>query len=363
MDFDGDIAKANQQLKVLAMGVVIERRGTKLSLRATLPPRPGSGKDRPHQQRIPIGVTASPAGLRRALAEAKKLGGDLALKQFDWADWGVVISEFPNTGEAIAAFEAIERDRLKPSTWAQIYRPILNKLDRSQDLSPDYLRSLIESQPSNSRGRQNWAMVLGRLAKSAGVAIDMDSLRGGYGHRSRQRLVLPTDAEIVATRDRIANPQWQYAYGLMATYGLRNHEIFFIDPGSIAKAPGAIQITEGKTGSRQVWPCYPEWWELWELWRYDLIPQVTGRHHCEYGQRVGQQFRRLNLGRPYNLRHRWAVRTIEFGWPVELAARQMGHSLQVHTSTYHDWITEDTHRKTWERLMGQGDRPKPPGMN
>ena len=362
MDFDQEIAKANQQLKALAMGVAIERRGDRLALRATLPPKPGSTKDRSYQQRIPIGVTASPAGLRRAIAEAKKLGGDMALKQFDWANWTEVAPEFPVVGEAIDRFEAIERDKLKSSTWAQIYRPILNRLDRSAPLSPDYLRPLIEVQPVNSRNRQLWVQVLGRLAKSAGVSFDTSELRGGYNRSNQKRMILPTDAEIVATRDRIPNPQWQYAYGLMACYGLRNHEIFFIDPESIAQAPGMIQVTEGKTGARQVWPCYPEWWEQWELWRYDLIPEVTGRNNCEYGQRLHQQFRRYGLGRPYSLRHRWAVRTIEFGWPVELAARQMGHSLQVHTTTYHQWITEDTHRRTWEILINRGDRPKPPSQ-
>ena len=42
---------------------------------------------------------------------------------------------------------------------------------------------------------------------------------------------------------------------------------------------------------------------------------------------------------PYDLRHAWAVRTIHIGLPDTVAARMMGHSVTVHTKTYHHWIT------------------------
>jgi hypothetical protein len=39
----------------------------------------------------------------------------------------------------------------------------------------------------------------------------------------------------------------------MATYGLRNHEIGYIDLESLKKAPGIIGILDGsKTGARRV---------------------------------------------------------------------------------------------------------------
>jgi hypothetical protein len=39
--------------------------------------------------------------------------------------------------------------------------------------------------------------------------------------------MLPSDEVIVEWYDRIPNPTWRYVYGIMATYGLRNHEVFF----------------------------------------------------------------------------------------------------------------------------------------
>jgi hypothetical protein len=34
--------------------------------------------------------------------------------------------------------------------------------------------------------------------------------------------------EIAYHRDKLTNPAWQWVYGMMATYGLRNHEVFFL---------------------------------------------------------------------------------------------------------------------------------------
>ena len=51
-------------------------------------------------------------------------------------------------------------------------------------------------------------------------------------------------------------------------------------------------------------------------------------------------FRRYDLPiTPYDLRHAWAVRTIHVGLPDTVAARMMGHSVTIHTRTYHHWIT------------------------
>ena len=60
----------------------------------------------------------------------------------------------------------------------------------------------------------------------------------------------------------------------------------------------------------------------------------------QVGRRVAEQFRRYELPfTPYDLRHAWAVRTIHIGLPDTVAARMMGHSVAIHTRTYHHWIT------------------------
>lgn len=151
----------------------------------------------------------------------------------------------------------------------------------------------------------------------------------------------------------------------MACYGLRNHELFYIDLEKLKESPvlSIIDHDNGdsaKTGERRVWACYPEWWDKWHLWDVKLLPQVTGKTNAALGNHVTNAFVRYGFYKPYNLRHAWAVRTIEFDIPVELAAQQMGHSLKVHSETYHHWISDDVHQRAFDRAMQRSNRPLPP---
>jgi integrase len=136
----------------------------------------------------------------------------------------------------------------------------------------------------------------------------------------------------------------------MATYGLRNHEVFFCDCSPLA--PGGDRVIRvlptSKTGEHQVWPFQPAWVEHFDLERLgrerNALPPVCthlGQTTLQQvGRRVAEQFRRYGLPiTPYDLRHAWAVRTIHVGLPDTVAARMMGHSVGIHTRTYHHWIT------------------------
>ncbi|MEP0980540.1 hypothetical protein [Leptolyngbya sp. FACHB-17] len=164
--------------------------------------------------------------------------------------------------------------------------------------------------------------------------------------------------------------QQDIALGIYASpaglkYGLRNHELFYIDLEKLKESPvlSIVDHEDGssaKTGERRVWAVYPEWWDKWQLWNVSRLPQVSGKNNRKLGHRVTAAFRRSGFRNPYNLRHRWAVRTIEFGLPVELAAQQMGHSYKEHTNTYHYWITDEVHQRAYDLLMQRDDRPLPP---
>ena len=360
-DVDRRVADANAKLKALLMGVVIERRGGRLALRAVLPPKPGSKATRPHQQRLALGIRANVAGVRRALNLAKQLGG--GLDQFRWEDWGKDGPEDAGEGlsvrDAIARFEEWKRPHVAPATWNS-YRDTFRLLPMDEPISKELLESVLRKIDPSKHWRGVALNNFRQLAKDVGIELDVERLRSAYRHSAIEPRRLPTDAEIVATRNSIKSPRWQYLYGLLAAYGLRPHEAFYLAPDSLATAPGVARVLEGKTGSRIVFPCYPEWWELWGLDRYDLMPNVKFGDHATAGQRVTDFFARNKLPRAYYLRHRWAVRTSEFGWPVELAARQMGHDLAVHTKTYHRCLGDDTQSRVWQTLMARDDRPRPP---
>ena len=149
---------------------------------------------------------------------------------------------------------------------------------------------------------------------------------------------------------RVPNPGWRLAYGLMATYGLRNHEVFFCDGSDLTAAGDRVLrvLPTTKTGEHQSWPFHPDWVERFGLTQLtdgaSALPTVmTDLRRTtlqQVGRRVSEQFRRYQLPiTPYDLRHAWAVRTIHIGLPDTVAARMMGHSVAIHTRTYHHWIT------------------------
>ena len=76
---DQQIAKANAKLEK----VRIIRRGSKLSLRATLPPKPGGG-NKPKRYTISPGFSATAEGLKLTLIEAQRIEADLIYGRFSW---------------------------------------------------------------------------------------------------------------------------------------------------------------------------------------------------------------------------------------------------------------------------------------
>ena len=266
-------------------------------------------------------------------------------------------------GELLADFErsffADPRRRSRRAgsrtTWTASYLPYLRRLEArggGGPLEPALLEAVLESYPLASRSRQQCAIALAALARHHALVLpdDWNARAGGYGLHAARFRQLPSDAEILALVERIPNPRWRLAYGLMATYGLRNHEVFFCDTSPLA--PGGDRVIRvlpiSKTGEHQVWPFQPGWVERFDLERLGTdpaaLPQIRtdlpGTTLQQVGRRVAEQFRRYGLPlTPYDLRHAWAVRTIHIGLPDTVAARMMGHSVAIHTRTYHHWIT------------------------
>jgi integrase len=359
--------QVNDRLKSANVGVRIYQRGNRLALRATLPPRPESLKCKSHQQFIPLDIYANPAGFKRAEMEAHRIGTLLALGKFDWAEFLapeipdlVPVSSWLKTLEE-RYFEQRQRTTKSQGTWDKEYFAVLRQLPQGGALTVELLEELVRKTKPDSRTRRRVCYAASALAGVAGLQLDVSRLIGNYSPRRASPRDIPGDTLISEWRDRIPNQSWQWAYGVMAVYGLRNHEIGYIDLESLQKAPGIISILEGgKTGARRVWPCYPEWWEAWRLWDA-YPPNVQGKNNSDLGHRMYVQFERYGLPfNPYDLRHAWAVRTIYFGWDVSLSAAQMGHSVQVHCDIYHHWLTDQHHQRAFEVLMNRSDRPLPP---
>jgi integrase len=362
----------------------LELRGGRLGLRGSLPCRGGGEVHR--VQRISLGLPATAAGLAEACRRLDQVRSDLEQGRFDWRQWqsrpsraacragspaaptgkqalaGVEAGLAPELQEFELAFFAEARRRRNPagsrSTWRGAYLPYLRRLQQQaagppqRPITADLLVEVLESFDPASRSRQQCGIALAALARQRELELpdDWGERSGGYGLHAARFRRLPSDIQILQLIERIPNPAWRLAYGLMATYGLRNHEVFFCDLSALA--PGGDRVIRvlpaSKTGEHQVWPFQPDWVDRFDLERLGvepaaLPPLCTDLRRTtlrQTGRRVAEQFQRYGLPiTPYDLRHAWAVRTIHVGLPDTVAARMMGHSVAIHTRTYHHWIT------------------------
>jgi integrase len=381
---DARITQVNQRLKAAKMGLQIERRGEKLNLRGTFPPRPGSLRLKPSQQRLSLGLPATIAGLKQAEQEVKIIAAQLIQNTFDWHNYvyGTGWGRLDQLGLA-QQIQAFEQHFLSDAgrkghpasaqtTWEFGYAPYLRKLEAIAQANPslslaEAIYATVRSTDPQTRSRQVCCTALNAFATflNLELPIELKSFWGTYGTSRTQPRELPSDDLILATWSTIPNPSWRFVYGIMAAYGLRNHEVFFSDYSAFAqpgKTPTVQVLASTKTGSHEVWPFLPDWVDQLQLREVQLPPVQTDLDKTTL-QRIGQlvtvQFRRYNIPfSPYDLRHAWAVRTIHVGLPDTVAARMMGHSVAVHTRTYHQWITRRDQQQAvdaaLERRGGKG---------
>jgi integrase len=365
LNFDYSLQAANDRLRFSRLGVTIEQVGDRLVLRATLPPKPGT-KRRPYQQRLHIGYRANAAGLKQAEKQAQRLGADLSGKTFDWRNWGWEPElEGKPIADWVAKFESEwwrknQRDKKSESTLHSNYVRHFRRLPQDVVLDEFVLTSTIESLTEpNTRTRRGMVLAYQRLCKFAGLAIDLSEWRGDYSPEKVSPRDLPSDAEIAATRATIKDDWWRWSFGVMAAYGLRNHEIFHLD---LSDFPKLRVLDAAKTGYRVVRPLYPEWAEEWGLQhepqRKFKDEKINAASNTKLGSWINRGMKNREILKPYNLRHCYARRCREFLVPVTLAARMMGHSVAVHESTYSKWITEADDDRLIAALTGRVDRPK-----
>jgi len=369
MDENQKLLDINQDLESKGINLRIEKRGKVLNIRGSLPDK--KSHDLSKVQRISLKLPHDINGLEEARKAIELIDFQLKKNQFCWSNWikeKAISSTKTNKTVISNEIESFKRQffsdtsRSKSSagmisTWQSAYKPYLNRLigvshKSTLKLSEELLVKILLSYKENSRSRQQCGIALSALARHLKLELpeNWKQLQSGYGiHQSNFR-ELPSDEEIINSFQLIPNPKWRFVFGLMATYGLRNHEVFFSDLSCLKKDGDKILrvFPNTKTGEHQIWPFHPEWVGLFELDNItdtsSLLPDIktdlkkTTLQHI--GRRVSEQFRRYKISfTPYDLRHAWAVRTILIGLPNTVAAKMMGHSVSIHTKTYHHWIT------------------------
>ena len=364
-----EINNINDKFATQGSKLRIEKRGEKLNIRGSLPSK--EDKNNFKIQRISLGIKADIYGLEEAKKKLQLINLQLELNQFDWINWVGNPNkkrikndfELPNKLHQFEEFFFKEskseyRTSTRKTTWKSSYKPYLKRIldiynDSKNEALDKVFQKTLESYQEGSRSRKQCATSLNVLAKYLDIQLPEDwKLNSrGYGLNKAGFRDLPKDELIEKLWERIPNKSWKFVFGLMATYGLRNHEVFFCDLSSLTNSGDKIirVLPTTKTGEHQVWPFHPEWVEKFELSKLgenpELLPNITRDLKTttlqNIGKKVTDQFKRYSLQiKPYDLRHAWAVRTIFYDLPDTVAARMMGHSVSLHTQTYHHWITK-----------------------
>ena len=369
MNLGKELLNINNALSEKGVKLRIEQRGGKLNLRGPLPCRTNKGITR--IQRLSLGLPSNQEGLKEAAKKLQLILLQLDHNQFEWKHWLKSIDKKETLKNCSDSYQAIKnfessffkdpiRERSRSgtiTTWKGAYLPYLRRLlkiegEKKIKLDIKLFNETLKSYQENTRSRQQCGIALGAFAKYLEISLpeNWKLHAGGYGLNKARFRDLPSDELIKEYWHKIPNKRWRLAYGLMATYGLRNHEIFFCDLSCFSGINKYILriLPNTKTGEHQAWPFHPEWVELFELEELqagqEALPKVNvdlaKTSLQQIGKRVAEQFRRYQLPiKPYDLRHAWAIRTIHIGLPDSVSARMMGHSTNIHTRNYHHWIT------------------------
>ena len=387
MNTNTKLDKINNELSSKGIKLRLERRGERLNIRGLLPSK--ESKDILKDQRISLDARCDLNGLNKSEKLLQLLLLQLQHQQFSWENWSkkssnkkplnFKINKVNSIKDEIKKFEIAffsnptrsKNSSSTKTTWTSAYKPYLKRLDdfsskKKLKLDKEIFQEVINSYSENSRSRQQCVISLGAFARFLNIELPQNwkKLGIGYGIHNSQFRELPSDQLIIETFKKINNPRWKFVYGLMATYGLRNHEVFFCDLSGLLKNGDRVirVLPNTKTGEHQVWPFHPDWVNLFNLSfnseSQNLLPSINTNLNKttlqQVGKRVSEQFRRYKLPlRPYDLRHAWAVRTIHIGLPDTVSARMMGHSVSIHNDTYHHWITRRDQQKAVDSALSR----------
>ena len=237
-------------------------------------------------------------------------------------------------------------------------------------VTPEKLMRWVEASKPQTHDRVRRLCTLNALMVSCDIDVPTrwlakmkDQTSFSLTHKAVNPRIIPTDASIEFFIDSITYRPWQVAFGLIATYGLRPHEVFC--KNEPIDAEGCLDITSMKTGWRIVIPQNPQWIDRWNL-RDGELPSHNPKHNGkDLGAKVTTQFARYRAkaevmwrseAQCYDLRHAYAARfhsRSEFQQlRVDQMAKFMGHSEKIHRSTYMRWIDKNEQKMAAKRAAG-----------
>ena len=325
------------------MASVVAQRG-RLYLLATVPRRDGAPGLQ--QSRIALRMDDTPINRRAAAKQLQTLERQLDTGTFEWSYW-LDQEQGITWRQAIAKLHRarVVLGRTSESTWEINYMGRLRQIPPGSIVTTESIAAALQRYDRATCSYKELWYLLKHLSKL--VAVPFPELPvPTYGQA--ELVAVPSDAEILAWLDSTPQPgRWYLA--MMATYGLRPHEI----EGATLIEKDYCQVAERtKTGFRTVVPLPREWVERFNL--HDRpAPRISPRPDA-----VSKWLAKVCSGvpwRPYALRHAYAGRLWKQGGSrldIYTAARLMGHSSTQHSKTYRAHIQPHQVAEAAERALG-----------
>lgn len=362
---DEQIKEVNSRLSVIGK-ISIERRGKSLYIRALLPAKPNDKQQQAKWQRISLEIPTTFENLAQAEKEAKLIIANLDLGRFNWNDY-LRTSKDINTktcSDWIRDFEQDYFERRKRthktmSTWKADYASIFKNLPVDSKLTPTLVKKIIvERTKPDTRRRRGYCLSLRALCKFAGIDLNIEKLIGDYSPSSVSPRNLPTDVEIENFFYQIPDTSWRWYYGMVATFGLRPSEVFYVDLAEFAEDPYVANAQDGKTGQHYAIAYHPQWVEKFELAKISRPNIKLDRPASALSMTADKYFFKLNMPfHLYDLRHCWAIRAAEYGLEGSIASKGMGNSLTIYNRSYHRWMDRKVLIRAYRKTINNSNEP------
>ncbi len=237
-------------------------------------------------------------------------------------------------------FEQRKRTHKTESTWKADYASIFKNLPTDSKLTSKLVKDLIvERTQPDTRRRRGYCLSLRSLCRFAGLDLNIDKLIGNYSPSSVNPRNLPSDQEIENFYLQIPDSSWRWYYGMVAAFGLRPSEVFYVDLEELAEEPYVANVLDGKTGQRYAVAYHPSWVEKFELTTINRPDINLDRPASSLSMTADKYFFGLNIPfHLYDLRHCWAIRSAEYGLEASIASKGMGNSIDIYSKSYHRWM-------------------------
>lgn len=329
--------------------VKIIKRGNRLALRATLPPKPGDGTKN-KQYIISPGFPASDIGVQLAVIKAQKIEADLF---YDRPIWETDKDELI-VGDAIAEFEVHywqtrEKTVNRVNNYKYDYLNHFLYLPQDEILSEKLLQNALLTSKPDTRKRRGMVTAYGALLNHFNISHDINKYKGNY--QPKKKRLIPTEDQIDRYWEQnCKSKSWKWVYGIIVCYGIRPHEVFYLDCSKMDRYPPVLQVLEGtKTGARLVYPIPDaERVQRWDLAR-PILPRIStaGKSNMEKGRKISQKFNELNIPSPYHFRDAYAIRGEILNFNPATVAQWMGHDLETHYKRYLRHINKTHFDSAW----------------